>query len=352
MFKEKYHHMNEQIKPSSQLINNVIYERNNNKMKYIFHKPIAITALLMICIFTTIPVLSATVPAIYEIIYQISPSTAQFFKPIQKSCEDNGIKMQVEAAYIHDNVAEIYITMQDLIGERIDETTDLFDSYSINRPFSSAAGCTLVGYDAKTKTATFLITISEFDNKKITGKKLTFSVREFLSGKHHYDNTSIDVDLSLLDNNINTQLVKITGGGGINYEKYMPDFKTMDYDYKVKVLSSINSIDFPVDYIEITAIGYIDGMLHVQTATKNKETTDNHGFIYLKDKNGNNIQCDYNIGFRENITSENRIDYDEYIFDIPQSEIGQYSLYGDFVVSGLFTQGNWEVTFPIEEIKK
>ena len=54
----------------------------------------------------------------------------------------------------------------------------------------------------------------------------------------------------------------------------------------------------------------------------------------------------------ENITSENRIDYDEYIFDIPQSEIGQYSLYGDFVISGLFTQGNWEVTFPIEEIKK
>ncbi|WP_353094900.1 DUF4179 domain-containing protein [Tissierella praeacuta] len=352
MFKEKYHHMNEQIKPSSQLINNVIYEGNNHKMKFIFSKTIAITALLIICVFTAIPVLSSTVPAIYEIMYQISPSTAQFFKPIQKSYEDNGIKMQVEAAYIHDNVAEIYITMQDLTGNRIDETTDLFDSYSINRPFSSAAGCTRVGYDSKTKTATFLITISEFDNEKITGKKLTFSVKEFLSGKSHYDNTSIDIDLSLLDNHVNTQLVKIVSGGGINYDKYMPDFMTMDYNYEVEVLSAANSINFSIDNIEVTAIGYIDGMLHVQTATKNNETKDNHGFIYLKDKNGDNVQCDYNIGFRENIANENRIDYDEYIFDIPQSEIGQYSLYGNFVISGLFTQGNWEVTFPIEEINK
>ena len=158
--------MNEQIKPSSQLINNVIYEGNNNKMKYIFHKPIVITALLMICIFLQqFQYYQLQYQPFTKLYIKFHPSTAQFFKPIQKSCEDNGIKMQVEAAYIHDNAAEIYITMQDLIGERIDETTDLFDSYSINRPFSSAAGCTLVGYDAKTKTATFLITISEFDNK-------------------------------------------------------------------------------------------------------------------------------------------------------------------------------------------
>ena len=59
---------------------------------------------------------------------------------------------------------------------------------------------------------------------KITGKKLAFSVREFLSGKHHYDNTPIDVDLSLLDNNINTQLVKITGGGEVSTMKIYARF--------------------------------------------------------------------------------------------------------------------------------
>ena len=36
--------------------------------------------------------------------------------------------MEVISINIHENEAQIYITMQDLIGDRIDETTDLNDS--------------------------------------------------------------------------------------------------------------------------------------------------------------------------------------------------------------------------------
>lgn len=348
MFREKYHNMNEQVKPSPQLINSVINEANHNKRKSIFHKPTFITAILIICILGSLPVLSATVPTFYHTIYQISPATAQFFKPVQKSDISNGVKMQVEGAYIHENVAEIYITMQDLEGDRIDGTTDLFDSYSINRPFSSAAGCRFVDYDDKTKTATFLIEITEFDNEKIIGKKMTFSVREFLSGKQHHENMPIDIDLSLLDNDVFTQFVDIMGGGGINYERYMPNYKDMDYDYKTEVLLGSNSVGFSVEDIEITAIGYIDDMLHIQTATKNKLTKDNHGFVYLKNRDGEIFHSDYSISFIEDSNTGNRIDYDEFIFDIPQSEIDQYSLFGDFVTGGQLTKGDWEVTFPIE----
>ncbi|NMB97860.1 MAG: hypothetical protein GYA02_14845 [Clostridiaceae bacterium] len=80
-------------------------------------------------------------------------------------------------------------------------------------------------------------------------------------------------------------------------------------------------------------------------------TKDNHGYFFLTDKSGNKIQCAYTVYFAENIDKQNRIDYVEYVFDIPQSEIGQYSLYGTFVTSGLFTKGNWRVTFPLEEAK-
>lgn len=66
---------------------------------------------------------------------------------------------------------------------------------------------------------------------------------------------------------------------------------------------------------------------------------------------GNKIGCVYNVSFSENLDRDNRVDYSEYVFGIPQSEIGQYSLYGTFVTSGLFTEGNWQVTFPLEEIK-
>lgn len=46
--------------------------------------------------------------------------------------------------------------MQDLTGDRIDETMDLFDSYQINRPFDSSGACRLAGYDAQQKAAAFL----------------------------------------------------------------------------------------------------------------------------------------------------------------------------------------------------
>ncbi|QNU67953.1 hypothetical protein EHE19_005785 [Ruminiclostridium herbifermentans] len=46
------------------------------------------------------------------------------------------------------------------------------------------------------------------------------------------------------------------------------------------------------------------------------------------------------LSFSENADSDSTVHYDEYVFDIPQTEIGKYSLYGTFVTSGLFTEGN------------
>ena len=76
-------------------------------------------------------VAAGSMPA-YEILYALYPETAKRLTPVQISCEDNGIRMEVEAVYVHADTAEIYLSMQDLTGERIDETVDLFDSYSIH----------------------------------------------------------------------------------------------------------------------------------------------------------------------------------------------------------------------------
>lgn len=126
--------------------------------------------------------------------------------------------MEVVSAYIHGNVAEIYITMQDLTGDRIDDTIDLYDSYSINSPFDSSASCERVGYDEKTKTATFLISITECGNQKIAGDKITFSVKEFLSHKKNYSDIKIPLDLSLVTTAKDKQKVYTAGGGGKDYK--------------------------------------------------------------------------------------------------------------------------------------
>jgi hypothetical protein len=350
MFREKYRSMNEQISPEQELVDKIIHsidenKRETNKAKFFFRKPITILAMLLVLVLTVTPVLAANVPAVYELMYFVSPTVAQFFMPVQKSYEDNGIKMKVVSAYIHDNIAEIYITMQDLIGNRIDETTDLYDSYSINRPFDSSATCQLVGYDEITRTATFLISITEWGNKKIVGDKITFSVREFISDKHMYTEIPITVDLTSIDRTPSTKQVS-AGGGGRKYKEYFSN-----YESKAKVIAPSAPMKFPVEGIDFTGIGYVDDMLHIQTSVVNNLTKDNHGYFFLRDKSGNETQCVYNVSFSENVDSDSTVHYDEYVFDIPKSEIGQYSLYGTFVTSGLFTKGNWQVTFPLEQIK-
>lgn len=374
MLKEKYKHMSDQISPSPELVENLLRTaraeaekkmtdqerqktvagrpyakagKQKRTRKHVLGKPAILLAAVAICIFAAMPALAASVPQIYDLMYQVSPSAAQFFMPVQKSCEDKGIDMEVISAYIHGNTAEIYITMQDLTGDRLDETTDLFDSYDINRPFDSIGHCERVGYDAETKTATFLITISEFGDRDITGDKITFSVREFLSGKQYFEEVEIPVDLTKVQEAASTQDVYLTGSGG-NYASYIED------PTEAKVLVPAASMEeFPIEGIEMTGIGYIDGRLHIQNAYPNRLENDNHGYFYLKDAAGNQINCSYNLYFAENLNVDDadRLDYCEMIFDIPKEEVKNYELYGYYVTSGTLTKGDWRVTFPIERAK-
>ena len=61
-------------------------------------------------------------------------------KPINVSCEDNGIEMTVVAAEVNGEKTTILLSMHDKIAKRLDETTDLFDSYSICTPYDQSGG--------------------------------------------------------------------------------------------------------------------------------------------------------------------------------------------------------------------
>ncbi|MEG2570501.1 MAG: DUF4179 domain-containing protein [Clostridia bacterium] len=345
MFREKYRSLNNQIKPDEKLISNTIAaiqkdEQKSNYRAVSWRKKAIAFAAICLCITIATPVLAANAQSIYRLMYMVSPTVAQFFLPVQKTDEDNGIKMEVISAYIHDNTAEIYITMQDLTGNRIDSTTDLYDSYSINRPFDSSAHCELMGYAGDTKTATFLVTINEWGNKDISGDKITFSVREFLSHKKNYDDIRVPLDLSALSTVKNTQKVRLNGGSGVDFESDA-----------VAIAPATPISAFKVAGIDLTGIGYIDGKLHIQTAVNEPLDNDNHGFFHLKNSRGERIDCSANFSFSNQHTTSGRTEYYEYVFDIPQDEISKYTLHGDFVTSEMKTKANLQVTFPLENKK-
>jgi len=346
MFRDRYKHMCDRVHPDNDLIDHVLRSTRHGKRKRntkvtFFRKPVIAVLSICLCIFIAVPALAATVDPIYDLIYLVSPGAAQFFIPVHKSDEDNGIEMKVVSAYIHGNRAEIYIAMRDLTGDRIDDTIDLFDSYSIHRPFDSSAWCRRVEYDESTKTATFLITIDEWGHKKIEGDKITLSVKEFLSRKTFYEDINIPIDFSSIAEADTMENMYMTGWGAVN-EDDIPEHMTA-------LMPSGPMPAFPVDGIDMTAIGYVDGMLHIQIAVNNNLETDNHGSVYFKNADGDIIEEKYHFYFIDQSEQSGRIDYCEYVFDIQQGQMGDYSLYGDFVTSGMRTEGNWRVTFPLEQ---
>lgn len=312
---------------------------------------------LCFCFLFSMKVVAGSVPEVYQWMYLLSPDTAQYFKPVKEVSENNGIKMEVVSAYIHDNVAEIYITMEDLEGDRIDKTIDLYDSYSIHKPFSATGHCSLVGYDEETGKATFLISVTQWDDQKIAGKKMTFSVREFISHKKEYDLLPVVVDFSKADKE--PELVKtwINGlGRGISVSE-SDDVSRND----VKVLKpgkgeSIELIgeggeSILIEGVEISGLAYADGCLHVQKRTENIFQNDNHGYFLLEDENGNIIDYWYHVSFQEK-ENGSYTEYEEFVFKVSEEKLAKCKLVAYLCISGTYVEGPWQVTFPLENIEE
>ena len=364
MFKQKYEKLNNYITPDISLVNKVRTFNNSKNLKSIKIKNIALKpAIAMACLMTmfcSMPVLAANVPIIYDLMYLVSPSIAQHFMPIQKTDENNGIKMEVVSAKIEDEEVQIYMTLQDLAENRIDETADLNDSYSLNTAFECSVGhCQNIGYNDKTKKTTFMITLKDIENKKINNEKLTFRLNNFISHKDIWEN--IHLPINFKDNKVleTTEIKQFTGFSSTEEKYYNLGIDKIDHT----VISPKYKIDFGVTDMKITGIGIINDKLHIQVSAKNNLKLDNHGEIYLKNKITNEIKsCNYKVSFilgeKENeyeystdyfsSDNKNRIDFTEYVYDVSAEELENYDFYGDFISGQENIKGEWQVTFPIE----
>ena len=279
----------------------------------------------------------------YELLYALDPYLAERMSPVEESCVDQGIEMRVAGIYVHGEIVDIYVTMQDLEGNRLDGTADLFDSYSIHTNLDQWGGCTLVDFDEETCTATFLIKAGLYD-QKIDAKKMTFSVKRFLSGKQETWVDLPQIDLSEVaswkadyrperevQELIQSPVEHEASGTGTGLSKLLVPNEALAFS--------------PVEVgAKITAYGIVDGKLHVQVYYENVHGRDDHGDIQLVDANGMEhvrsgvaFFCDKDRFGR----------YEEYEFDIPVEELSQYSVIGYFSTGAKLYEGDWKITFPI-----
>lgn len=303
-----------------------------------------VLALAAACIFLSFSVSVSTLAACdneaaYELIYSVSPLLAQKLKPVHVSCEDNGIKMDVVAANLEGNTVNIMLSMQDIIGNRITESSDLFDSYSIHTPYDQTAGCEMVDYDSETNTAFWVITIDQEKSKLKAGDKITFSVNEILSEEEYtqlridsIDTTNLQPVQEFISN------PEIDGCGG-----YYDWFE--DENHETKFILPDDAGEQLCTGVMLTGYGLINDKLHIQIKYEDVNVTDNHGSVYLKDLAGQDKNYYYFVSWE----NDEQDSYYEYVFDISVDELKNYELCGEFwTCNSGPVSGHWQVTFPIE----
>ena len=342
-FREKYNAMQRDVRPDAPLLQRTRAAAQKAPARPRRLRPLIALAAVLVCLALAVPAFAmpalAADPDGYALLYSISPAAAQFFKPVNRSDEDNGIRLTVDSVYLHSDTVEIYVSLQDLTGDRLDETTDLFDSYRINRGFDCSATCSLAGYDAPTRTARFLISITNFDGQNIEGDKLTFSLNRLLTGKTETEGAVTGLDLAAVQAEPATQQVEWRGGSGIAAETGGSAAETRT------ALVPTGTLAAPVPGVAITAMGYVDGLLHIQVLYENILETDNHGQLWLE-SGAERIECLGTLSF----FGENGSDsYEDYYFDVTPAQLANCTLYGSFVTADTLIEGNWEITFPLTE---
>lgn len=307
-------------------------------------RKIASIAIACVCMMISFGAMAAKIPSVNERLANISPELALLFQPIEVISEDNGIEMEVVGAMNDDEMAIIYVTMKDLVGDRIDETLDIYN-YGLTGTYVS--NCKIVHYDEVNKIATLRMQAN--GGEKLNGKKVTFQVDSFLSDKLTFDGVETGIDLSninevndsetiLLDTNNN-----VSGGSGELFEKDI-----------IRVLSpDKRKITLPnIDFMYISNIGYIDGRLHILTKWVG-DGVDDHGYFYFTDISGNRIEkypSNISFGIDESGNTKWGREYQEYIFDVSDIDIDELKLMGFFVSHNNYIEGNWKTTFKIQSV--
>ena len=287
-------------------------------------------ALAVACLSATVCAMTAAdVGPAYELLYHIAPAAAQRLKPVHRSAEDQGIRVEVVSADVEGDRAEAYIAVTDLTGDRVDETLDLFDSYNIRTPRDSTGHCEFVSFDPETKTATFLVTVQNMDGSPFRGGRMTFSVRQFLSKKETWEGT-IPVTADDDAPTVTAGQVEVRGGSG---------------DSETAVFLAPGDSQFePAEGAEITAVGEVDGHLHVQVYYRDIGRTDNHGWVWLLPEFGPRIMP---LGSEAFWDEAHTGSYEDYVFDASVSLDGA-ALYGEFTTCQTLIEGDWEITFPLD----
>ncbi len=346
-FRNRYRRMNEDIKPGEELVCKTLnsIKANTHCRKHYFRRIAAVSTAVILTAACVTPALAANVPGVYETLYGFSPAAAQFVMPAVLSFEDKGVEMRVDSVKMAGDSAEVAVTLRDISGKIFgDNAPDLLDSYSLNYPSKrgQSCGCVLENYNPSTSTATYSLTITNFDGEKYPKGKYTFSIKELLIGRRKQEGVEVVYDFSKTSDEPEMETRFINGA---SYTDSSGEWIMNKQEYGFLKPQGVfwESED---GNFSLVAAGYMDGKLHLQYKTLDSLKLDNHAFFHLAAPDGSDVLPDYTVTHME---PDEDASYSEFVYAIPYGQLAGCSLYADLYTAADKISGNWRVTFLISD---
>ena len=253
--------------------------------------------------------------------------------PIGVSCEDNGIRMEVISGRVNEDKIELLISMEDPDGKYKDNElvldrchTDIGNNLSSHNVF----------YDRKEHKSYIKLSM-EIDQSAITeDRMITVSNRSI----EVYQALYADLTPYLKQYGVTTEGVRSPNAD-------LPDVSGLESP-KINVLDYTNPLDIPLaDGVRLTGIGWINDRLHVQTATDRDKAE--IAFVY-DSWNQKEYTQSRMIWDDMSVWQMGSDVYMEEVNDCKPEEADKLRLFTATSVRSQYTEGLWEVQFPLSWI--
>ena len=379
----------ESVKISSVLEENILNSQIGEvKIKRKFRRSAVAFAAVFMFMVLSVSVFAMT-PGFQTLIGRISKEISPILTPIGAVSESNGIRMEVVGGAYDGNTALIYLTLQDLTGDRVGSSyLNLRDHDFSFGGISSGVfhDIKVVDYDKKTKTATLqMMTVGIESAEKISNGKMKLEVDGFFEQQQTLDR--MKPALSCKGITTTPETVKYDEGKkgeGYVVRAYQFDGITVSAEAVVRILESLGA-EFEVaerriydvllpeqnkiendslEFAYISAIGFIDGNLHIQTyfprKNENAANYDDGGSYYMTSEPYPYISITpHEIAPLSAWVEYNGKTYLETVFfteNINEEELSKMKIVGEYFSSGKnYVEGDWELGFelePLDTIKK
>jgi len=211
-------------------------------------------------------------------------------------------------------------------------------------------GCELIDYDEQTATATIVAhLIGDFYSDQAV-----FTLRSFATGEKEVSSI-LDVDLSDAVDSTQPEFMPFESmeensvgyGYGDEFEKR--NMTPEDMECLNPGDLQLNSNQY--DLVEVSNLGYKDGLLHIQTRTRTLLPGD-RAYPELRDQKGNVLSSLYqtNFGFIDSGMGLAASEYNEYVYDIGSLEnLKNYTFgfYGHYYENAY--GGKWQIKMDVPE---